>query len=124
MNTCNQTIQNTNLAKSLAAEDIRCGDFVAILDKIYEFPSFLWHTTDPQLLPPDQPIRIRLQDDSTGEPLKVKEICLPFVRIKNPNGKHSTLDIRQCRLVRLSDDYAKAAWKQSGKSRKKKKKSG
>ena len=48
--------------------------------------------------------------DDCGLPLKVKAICLPFVFVKKPCGKHRTLDFRQQRLVR-SPDYASVVWK-------------
>ena len=123
MNTYSQINHDTHLAKCLAAEDIRCGDMVAILDTTYEYPSFLWHA-EPHQLPPTETIRIRfLGDEHPGRPLKVKAICLPYVFVKQPDNRHITLDTRRCRLVRLSDAYAKRAWKLSGEPRKKKKKS-
>lgn len=103
--------ENVELAKSLAAEDIRCGDLVAILDVVCEYPSFLWNG-DSQLLSPHDPIRVRWRSAAPGRPLKVKAICLPYLLVKSPGGHHGTLDTRQCRLVRLSGAYAKKAWKQ------------
>jgi hypothetical protein len=50
--------------------------------------------------------------------LKVKAICLPYVLVETPKGRHKTLDLRQCRLVRLGDGYAKKAWKEFCKARK------
>ena len=119
MNTFKQIYHDTDLAKSLAAEDIHRGDVVAILDAVYEFPSFLWNS-DPHLLSPQEPVRVRLSGQCAGKPLKVKAICLPYVLVKLPNGRHGTLDTRRHRLVRLSDGYAKMAWKQYRKKRKKK----
>ena len=48
------------VSRSLAAEDLKCGDFVAILQEIVECPSILW-SCDPQLLPPGEVVR--LSDD-------------------------------------------------------------
>ena len=121
MKTFEQLYYDTDLAKSLAAEDIRRGDVVAILDTVYELPSFLWNS-EPHLLAPQEPVRVRLCGSGVGKPLKVKSICLPYVLVKLPNGRHGTLDTRRHRLVRLSDGYAKMAWKQYRKSRKKKNK--
>src|SRR5687768_4489623 len=101
---------DTYVSRSLAAEDLRCGDFVAILHEVVEWPSFFWHC-DAQLLPPDQPVRLVCRNAEGGTPLKVKAICLPFVFVKKPCGEHQTLDVRQQRLVRLSDEYARAVWK-------------
>jgi hypothetical protein len=96
----------SHVARSLAAEDLRCGDFVAILHEVVEWPSFFW-CGDPQLLPPDQPVRLVCRAGDGGVPLKVKAICLPFVFVKQPCGKHRVLDVRQHRLVRLGDGYCR-----------------
>lgn len=100
----------TCVARSLAPEDLRCGDFVGVLREIAEYPSFLW-CGDSQMLAPDEPVRIEWRADDGGTPLKVKAICLPFVFVKAPCGRHRTLDVRQCQLVRLETDYARLAWK-------------
>ena len=121
MTTLNHTAHAAELAKTLAAEDIRRGDFVAILDVVYEYPSFLW-CDDAQVLPPTEPVRVRWRSQRASRPLKVKAICLPYLLVKTPKGRHGTLDVRQCRLVRLSDCYVKKAWKQYRKAAKKKEK--
>src|SRR5262245_24872946 len=98
----------TYVARSLAGEDLRCGDFVAIPSEIVEWPSFYW-SCDPQVWPPSELVRIQRYSNDGGTPLKVKAICLPFVFVKKPSGCHLTLDLRQHRLVRLTSDYARLA---------------
>jgi hypothetical protein len=98
------------LAKALAPEDIRPGDFVALLDELYEYPSFWW-CADATLLAPDEPVRIRFVPHAENVPLKVKQVCLPFVLAKLPRDGGRTLDLRRCRLARLDPAYAAAAWK-------------
>jgi hypothetical protein len=105
------TASETQSARSLAAEDLKRGDYVAILHEVVEWPSFFWDC-DVQLLPPDQPVRIVCRGSEEGTPLKGKAICLPFVFVKKPCGQHRTLDIRQHKLVRLGEDYARRGWKQ------------
>ena len=117
MTTLKHMNHDGELAKTLAGEDVRCGDVVAILDVILEFPSFLWDD-DPHVLPPQEPVYVRWRSAHTGKPLKVEAICLPYILVKTPKGRHKTLDLRQCRLVRLSDGYAKKAWKEFCKARK------
>jgi len=119
MRTIDKIDNRCDLAKSLAAEDIQLGDVVAVLDVIYEYPSFLW-SSESHMLAPEELIRLCWRSPDAGRPLKVKAVCLPYVLVKPPKGRHQTLDIRQCRLVRLADDYAKKAWKKLRKSRKKK----
>lgn len=95
-------------ARPLAPEDIRRGDFVALLDEEIEIPSFWWHT-DAALLPPDLPVRLRLIPRDEAVPLKVRQVCLPFVLAKHPVGNTRTLDVRRMRLARLDRHYATAA---------------
>jgi hypothetical protein len=104
------------VARSLAAEDLRCGDFVGILHETIEVPSFHW-SCDAQLLPPDELVRLVYRPTEGGTPLKVKSICLPFVFVKHPSGHHQTLDVRRQQLVRLTDSYARLVWKTLAKAK-------
>jgi hypothetical protein len=106
MKSATATRSTTNVARPLAAEDVRRGDYVSVLSEIFELPSFLW-TSDAQLLPPDQLVRIECRGSEGGLPLKVKAICLPYIFVKKPCGGHKTLDVRQHRLVRLCPEYAR-----------------
>lgn len=99
----------TSLAASVAPEDLRCGDFVAVLNEILEYPSFLW--CDAVLGAPEEPVRLRYCAADGGLPLKIKAICLPFVFVKSPYGISQTIDVRQVQLVRLRKRYAKTVWK-------------
>jgi hypothetical protein len=103
------------LAKALAPEEIRKGQFVTPLDDIAELPSFFW-CADAALLPHDQLVRIRFCSSRAGVPLKVKRLCLPFVLVKPPRGKRFALDVRKCRLARLGSEYAQQAWRAYKKS--------
>jgi len=105
------------LAKALAPEEIRRGDFVTPLHHIAEVPSFFWFT-ESWTLPVDQPVRIRYTSQSDGLPLKVKSLCLPFVLVKMASGERRTLDVRTCQLARLDRGYAKRAWKSYKKAHK------
>jgi len=98
------------LAKALAPEDIRPGDFVTLLFVITELPSYWWHG-ESWNLPHDQPVRIRLTYNCDGMPMRVKSVCLPFVLTKSPAGEQSTIDLRKCQVARLNKAYAKLAWK-------------
>ena len=104
------------LAKPLAPEEVREGDFVAVLHEIYELPSYLWCAESFQM-PLEQPVRIQLIPDDGGLPLKVQSICLPFVFVKDSAGEPRNLDVRKCRLARLDRAYAKTVWKARKKRR-------
>jgi hypothetical protein len=97
------------LAKPVAADDLCRGDFVAVLNEIHEYPSFLW-ACDTNITQPKEPVRIRWQSFDVGTPLRVIDLCLPFVFVKRPGAKYRTLDLRRVDLVRLDRSYAKRVW--------------
>lgn len=100
----------TSLARPIAPDDLRRGEYVAVLHEVCELPSF-W-CSDSGLMAPDQVIEITYRPlPEDREPLKIVALCLPFVFVKRPNGEHRTLDIRGCALVRLDREYARAVWK-------------
>jgi hypothetical protein len=101
---------DASLARTLAPEEIRPGDYVTLLHIVAEVPSYYWFT-ESWNLPPDQPVRIRFTAATDGVPLKVESLCLPFVLVKNASGDRTTLDVRKCQLARLDRQYAKRAWK-------------
>lgn len=105
------------MAKVLAPEDVRAGDYVAVLQVVCELPSFLW-CGDSSTGRMDEPLRIPFMPKQGGTPLRVRSICLPFILVKTPSGKHRTLDVRLHLVARLDRTYAKIAWKASKKSRK------
>ena len=104
------TAAEATLAKALAPEDIRPGDYVTPLFVIAEVPSYWW-CADSWTLPLDQLVRIRFTPNCDGMPLRVKSVCLPFVLAKNPAGEQGTIDLRKCQLARLGSAHAKRAWK-------------
>jgi hypothetical protein len=97
------------LAARVAPEDLRCGDFVAVLSEIVELPSFLWTETLPSAQ--DELVRLRRLPTEGRVPLKVKAICLPFIFVKLPRGEFQTIDVRLASLVRLETSYARTVWK-------------
>jgi hypothetical protein len=107
----NARLQNREVslvATVVAPEDLRGGDFVAVLAEIVELPTFLWNET---LCGQGEMVRIRRLPTEERVPLKVKAICLPFVFVKQPNGRFQTIDVRLASLVRLERNYAKRVWK-------------
>jgi hypothetical protein len=100
----------TGLAATVAPEDLRCGDFVAVLSVIHEYPSFFW-CCDSEMLARKEPVRVQYTNANGATLLKIKRLCLPFVFVKEPAGTYRTMDIRHCQLVRLSRKYARGVWK-------------
>ena len=100
------TIDTTSLA---APEDLKCGECVAVLNEVAEYPSFFW--PDYAQSERDELVRVRGIPATSGMPLKIKAICLPFVFVKSPLGQCETIDIRRVQLARLNKRYAKTVWK-------------
>ena len=110
MKTIRTSHDSPHLSASVAPEDLHCGDYVAALNVVHQFPSFLW-CCDSSAVAPDESVQIQFRAPGAGTPLKVRAICLPFVFVKFPNGNTQTMDVRQTQFVRLNRDYAKAVWK-------------
>ena len=104
-------LESSTIAATVAPEDLRRGDFIAVLSEIVELPSFLW--TESLLGGRSELVRLRRLPTEDRVPLKIKAICLPFVFVKLPSGGFQTIDVRLASLVRLENGYAKTVWKAS-----------
>ncbi|WP_437229698.1 hypothetical protein SH661x_001578 [Planctomicrobium sp. SH661] len=98
------------LARPLAPEEVRCGQYVTILDEIVEWPSFMWCNAEAAGRPQDL-IRMKIKSSEGGIPLRVKSICLPFVSVQTHLQQIQVLDLRRVQLVRLSREFGKSVWK-------------
>jgi len=103
------TAAKATLAKVLAPEEVRRGDYVAPLYVVAEVPSYWWFEQWDH--PRDQPVRIRLMPPCQGAPLKVRSVCVPFVLVKTATGDEHSIDLRNCQLARLDASHAKRAWR-------------
>ena len=99
----------STLAKPLAPEDVRVGDYVSPLHETLDFASFLW-CADGTFADRSETVPIRFVADNSGQPLKVQAVCLPFVLVKHPVRGTLTLDVRRHQLARLDRAYARLAW--------------
>ncbi len=102
----NTTTTEMTLVKTLAPEDICRGNYVTILTKVCEYPSYFWNGSS-QYIEASDVVSIRYRPPETGEPMKVIDICLPFLFVKPLKGKPQTLDVRACQLAKMSDRYVK-----------------
>ena len=112
------TSRKPTLAAPIAPEDIRRGIYVAVLHVIDQcYPCWFdrpWR---------DAPINIRMLPDDEPRPLRVIEVCLPFVTALRPNGTVTTLDVRRHELARLDDAYARRVVKRLRAPRRQREKS-
>jgi hypothetical protein len=68
------------------------------------------------------PLRTLWLPYSGGMPMKVIEVCLPFVLVERPSGRHRTLDVRRYKLARVSDQYGQEVFRHIREDREKRKK--
>jgi hypothetical protein len=101
----------TSLAATVAAEDLRAGQDVAVLNETFEFPSFLWNC-DGSTTSRQDVVRIQCAARDSGTPLRIRAVCLPFVFVTDPNGARRVIDIRLAQLVRLDAAYSRLVRKQ------------
>lgn len=98
----------TSVAKPLAPEDLRVGDYVALLRTLYEVPTFFW-CGEPSLEDRSELIVLRMLPDQPTLPLQIEAVCLPFVLVSSPSGEPRSLDIRRHQLARLDARFARQA---------------
>src|SRR5690349_16867127 len=96
------------VARAVAPEDLRSGGYVAILSVVCEILPF-WRDESFRPLTPYRTVWLPPSD--AGVPLRIREICLPFVLVEQPDGKHRTLDVRRFQLAMLSERYGEKGFK-------------
>lgn len=96
------------MARRLAPEDILPGQFVAVHRQKGQL---VWLSCDSVTSPQAQVLEVDYIPDHAGRPLKVKQVCLPYVQVKTPRRKLRMIDTRMVQLVELSPAYGKAVWK-------------
>ena len=100
--------QGTTISKPIAPEDIEAEMYITALYVMTEHLLLC----DDSPWKREGPIRtLWLPWCGAGVPLRVVEVCLPFVLVEQPDGKHTTLDTRRYRLARLGQRYGKKASK-------------
>lgn len=55
-----------------------------------------------------RPARSLMLPEDGSKPLKVIEVCLPFVLVEDSNGDYETVDVRGKRWATLTDRYGDA----------------
>ncbi len=99
------TTQTRILAKLLAPEDIRPDDYVAVLHVVGEF--IPWAALEEPHWQAAEPIRVLLTPRRTAHPVKVVEVCLPYVLVHDAEGDAETLDVRRVRLARVTTRFGR-----------------
>ncbi len=107
-----------NAAHPVAAEDLRIGDFITVVEVDMQYMPF---SCDDAFDPPRRAARLAYLPDNAGWPLKVVTIGLPFVLVRWPSGRHGVVDLRTDRIVRLASTFGNKAFALLNPNRKDKK---
>lgn len=104
--------KNGLVARPLAPEDVRVGQYVCTLQLVVECvaPSEVDGWRPPRL------VRLQCLPWNT-EPQRVLAVCLPFVFVRGINGDLETLDVRRYALARVSKSFGQLAFKKAKTAR-------
>ncbi|MCA9278572.1 MAG: hypothetical protein H6815_07925 [Phycisphaeraceae bacterium] len=97
------------LARRVAPEDIVPGMYAAVMSVRHQYIAW-WRLTEHSV----DPLEVETYSFipcNAGEPVRVREVCLPFVCVSCVDGEHRTLDVRLVQLARLDPAYGKNAMK-------------
>lgn len=108
-------IKDPQMARPLAPEDVRPDDYVCVFQRIEEYLPF-WCLMESDAWQTPQPVRLRWLPADGATPLRVIEVCVPFVLVEEVDGSHRTLDLRRHRLARVSERFGARAFKRLRRS--------
>lgn len=97
------------ISRPLAPEDVQPEQYVFVFHIVEELLPF-W-CLDENNWKKIEPLHFVLMPGREVAPLRVVEVCVPFVLVEQPDGNHRTLDLRRHRLARVSDRFGQRAFK-------------
>lgn len=110
--------EQSAMARPLAPEDVRPGEYVCLLHTVSEYLP-LWCLEERYAGAPE-PVRMVWMPQDAGTPLRVVEVCVPFVLAEQPDGSHRTLDLRRHRIAGVSERFGERAFKRLRRGRRRK----
>ncbi len=99
------------LAQRVAPEDLSPGDYVCVMHVLKE-PSFLDYLCDVN--GGSRPRHVAHLPEEGALPLRVLDVCLPFVLVNDAKGEYRMLDMRRETLARVSRRYGRLAFARLG----------
>jgi len=97
------------VARQVRPDDIRVGDYVAVLCETYEWPVFFCGT---DFGPTSQ--RATMIPNATEDPVRIEAVCVPFVFVVDPGGERRVIDMRRVRLARVAKRFGRAVFEARG----------
>ena len=104
---------DAGLARAVAAEDLRAGDYIYVLGELLEVLTCL---LDREAWKAPETVKLMVLPHSGKEVMKIVEVCLPVLLVKDKSGKCETMDARLFRFARLPDRFGRKVFKRLRKS--------
>ncbi|MEM9882590.1 MAG: hypothetical protein AAF800_06715 [Planctomycetota bacterium] len=98
--------EKVRAARPVVPEDLRVGDGVTLMQATGQTLA----CDDPPAGQAQRVLRYRYIPAEAGQRRRVAAVCLPFVLVRRPDGRHETLDLRRHHLARLGRRYTDAAF--------------
>ncbi len=96
------------MARETAPEDIRSGHFIAAL--YFNFEVLSDSAVEESAWRQPRPVPVQCLPPATGHPLRVIDVCLPFVLARDVDGDLRTIDTRRWRLARVTKRFGRAVF--------------
>ena len=106
-----EELQEQQMSRLIAPEDIRAGMYLAVMHEVQERSFFFWEP--PEDCGRKQPRHVLRLPSGSGRPLKVESVCLPFVIVRKPTtsgGSIHTLDVRRYRCAQLPEEFGRTVF--------------
>ncbi|WP_428388624.1 hypothetical protein [Mucisphaera sp.] len=102
--------QEAEVAKLLAPEDIAPHQYVAISRLIESLQPEEWAEIERFELDEVRPHKISVLPRNSGQPFRVSRVALPYVLVRDHDGRAHVFDLRRIQLSLLPDGFGKAAF--------------
>ncbi len=93
----------------IAPEDLRPGLYIAPLQVITERALRPWECDNAEQA--GRVVRHVRLPGRAPTPVRVVDVCLPFVLVQTPGGEHSLIDVRRFRLARVATRFGRRVFK-------------
>ena len=93
--------------RPVAPEDLRPGMYLTVMRETLEFVPMMAFV-DPNA---EATVRsVTVDACAAGEPVRVEEVCLPFVLVTDKRGASRVLDLRCVHVARVAKRFARAVF--------------
>lgn len=102
-------LSELQMSRPLGPEDVRAGQYVCVMNILCEHMP-LWCLFEESWKDPE-PVRMLMMAPDAGRPLRVVEVCVPFILVEEVDRSLRTLDLRRYRLAAVSERYGEKTFK-------------